>query len=326
MISLSIFLLGLLFAVGLLISTRKNMYTVTETNTRYNSKEFNISWLVKPVIVFAVTTVLALIQPFGLLRVDAGYVGIKVKLTGDDRGVSDYQYKTGWVIYNAWTETLHQFPTFQQHIEYDDQVVITKGGFSATIKPTFNYELKGEVVGEMFIALRLPIDQIEQGWLKTAIVGSVNDVANKWEVDAIFNNREKFESAIVDECNKRVSQWFKVSQLRTNIIPPDALKKAIEDKTKAVQEAQAKMQEALVADANAKKMIAEAKGDSAKAVITASGQAQAAIIEAKGTAESMRLKKSEISDLYVEFIKAQRWDGKLPVTTLGNSTPMISIK
>jgi regulator of protease activity HflC (stomatin/prohibitin superfamily) len=326
MISLIIFVLFTVFTAAMLISTREHM---TKEDPKYPGRGYtilNISWLIKPGLIFISGIIISLVQPFALERVEQGYKGIKVNLTGSDRGLDDYEYKTGWVVYNTWTTQILEYPMFQQHIEFPEQNVITKGGFSATIKPTFNYVLKEESIGEMFLSLRLPIEGIEKGWLNTAIVGSVNDVANKWEVDAIFNNREKFESAIIDECNKRVSQWFIISQLRTNIIPPDALKSAIEAKTKAVQEAQAKMQEALVADANAKKMIAIAKGDSAKAVITASGQAQAAIIEAKGTAEAMRLKKSEISELYVEFIKAQRWDGVLPVTTLGNATPMISIK
>jgi regulator of protease activity HflC (stomatin/prohibitin superfamily) len=141
-------------------------------------------------------------------------------------------------MYNSWTEQVKEFPLYQQHIEYDEQTVITKGGFAATIKPSFNYSLREDAIGDMFVNLRLDTKAVEQGWLKNAIVSSVNDVANRWEVDAIFNQREQFEAAIVTECNKRVSQWFEVSQLRTNIIPPTSLQQAIEGKTKAVQEAQ----------------------------------------------------------------------------------------
>lgn len=319
MITLIIIALTLLFAVSLLVSTRKDYIK----ENKLGNSEVKPGWLVKPIVILVVGLLIAFIQPYAFERVDAGHVGIKVNLTGDERGVSKYTYKTGWVPYNTWSEKLYEFPTFQQHIEYADQAVITKGGFQATIKPTFNYSLKPETVGDMFQNLRLDIKSVEQGWLMTAIVGSVNDVANKWEVDAIFNDREKFESAIVTECNKRVSKWFIVSQLRTNILPPDALKKSIEDKTKAVQDAQAKMQEALVADANAQKMIAIAKGDSAKAVITASGRAQAEIIEARGMAEAMKLKQQQLTPLYVDYIRAQTWDGKLPGTVLGSNTSVL---
>jgi hypothetical protein len=314
MISGLIFILGLVIAGFIAFTTRGSMYTITED--RYGDrKNFNISWLYKPVGIFLLGLIVSSVQPFALERVDAGHVGIKVNLTGDKRGVSSYEYKTGWVMYNTWTEQMLEFPTFQQHIEYKDQTVITKGGFAATIKPSFNYSLKPTAIGNMFENLRLDIKQIEQGWLMNAIVSSVNDVANKWEVDAIFNKREEFEAAIVAECNKRLSKWFEVSQLRTNIIPPASLQKAIEGKTKAVQEAQAATQRKLVAEAEAQEKIAIAKGDSAKV-----------IIDAQALALAMKIKQKEITPLYVEYLKAQSWNGVLPTTVAGSTGTFLNIK
>lgn len=280
----------------------------------------------KYILFFVITVLLSLFQPFSLERVDAGFKGIKVKLAGDQRGVSGYEYKTGWVMYNYWVEQLLEFPTYQQHIEYDSQIVITKGGFSATIKPTFNYSLKENQIGDMFVNLRKDIKDVEQGWLQTAIVGAVNDVSNKWKVDDIFNQREKFEAAIMEEANKRISKWFTISQLRTNIVPPQSLQQAIEAETKAIKEAQAKEQEALVAIANGKKMVAQAQADSAQAVISASGQAEAMLIKARAEAEAIKIKQKEISPVYNDYVRSSKWDGKLPETVLGNSTPMINIK
>ena len=266
------FIIIIAFTVIALVTAFKNGVT---KKTSYGSDVMDITKLGKPLLIFIVGLFLGMIQPYAIERVDAGHVGIKVNLTGDKRGVSSYEYKTGWVMYNTWTEQMLEFPTFQQHIEYNNQTVITKGGFAASIKPSFNYSLKPTAIGDMFENLRLDIKQVEQGWLMNAIVSSVNDVANKWEVDAIFNKREEFEAAIVAECNKRLSKWFLVSQLRTNIIPPASLQKAIEGKTKAVQEAQAAMQRKLVAEAEAQEKIAIARGDSAQAVISASGRARA---------------------------------------------------
>lgn len=307
MIGVSIFIVGLVIAIFIAIKTKDRIED--------GDGDFNVGWLVKPIGVIVVSIIIGLIQPFALERIDAGNKGLKVNLTGSERGVAKYQYKTGWVVYNDWTEQVKEFPLFQQHIEYDAQQVITKGGFAATIKPSFNYSLREDAIGEMFVNLRLDIKEVEQGWLKNAIVSSVNDVANRWEVDAIFNKREEFESAIIVECNKRVSKWFTVSQLRTNIIPPKSLQKAIEGKTKAVQEAQAAQQRTLVAQAEAFEKIAIARGDSAKSVI-----------DAQAAALTMKLKQKEITPLYVEFLKAQKWDGKLPTTVAGGSGTFLNIK
>lgn len=291
--------------LGLFIAFFKYISTTEIQGPKY--KKFTT-----PATIFAIFLLIALVNPFVIKRVDAGHVGIKVNLTGDNRGVSKFEYKTGWVIYNTWISKLYEFPTFQQHIDFPEQSVITKGGFEATIKPSFNYSLNPGSIGDMFQNLRLSVKEVEQGWLKNAIISSVNDVANLYEVDAIFNHRAEFENAIIQECNKRVGKWFNISQLRTNIQPPQALREAIEKKTKAIQEAQAAENQKFVAIAEAERKIAVARGDSA-----------ASVIEAAGEAEAIRRKQLSLTPTYVEFIRVQKWDGKYPTTVAGSGTNML---
>lgn len=280
---------------------KKNAISIKNPNGSSTSK------LWKGITILIVGLLISFIQPFTLERVDAGHVGIKVNLTGDSRGISKFEYKTGWVVLNTWVSKLYEFPTFQQHIDYPEQSVITKGGFSATIKPSFNYSLKPGDIGDMFSNLRLDVKQIEQQWLQTAIVGTVNDVANKWAVDDIFNQREKFESDIVAEANKRVSKWFTISQLRTNIIPPAALQKSIEAKTQAIQEVQVAENQTKVAIAEGDRKIAAARADSAAQVIAAAGEA-----------EAIKRKQVSLNPTYIDYMKIQKWDGKLPTVQSGN--------
>lgn len=267
------------------------------------------------IIIAVVGALVGGIQPFSLERIDAGHKGIVVNLSGSERGVANYQYKTGWVVYNTWFTQVLEFPTYQQHIEYDDQVVITKGGFSATIKPSFNYSLKPDAIGDMFSNLRLGVKEIEQGWLKNAIIGAVNDISNTWEVDSIFSHRQAFEASIVVECNKRLSKWFDVSQLRTNITPPEALQDAIIAKTKSIQQAEASEQQALAAIADGKRKVAVAKADSAEM-----------IINAKASALAIKLKQQSLTPEYIEFIKWSKWNGKLPETIAGGSGTFLNIR
>jgi hypothetical protein len=49
-------------------------------------------------------------------RVDAGHVGIRVKLAGSDRGVQDMPIVTGWVFFNPLTEQIVIFPTSVQNV------------------------------------------------------------------------------------------------------------------------------------------------------------------------------------------------------------------
>ena len=273
------------------------------------------SKIVKALVFLIGGVIVGILQPFAIEKIDAGNVGLRVNLTGDDRGVSKNTYVSGWNMYNTWTSDLHQYPTTQQTVEYPEQQVITKGGFGATIHPTFNYSVIPSAVSGMFQNLRLDLKSIEQGWLKTAIVGAVNDVANTWEVDSIFGHRQSFEMAIVAECNLRLSKWFIVSQMRSNIIPPEALQEAIVAKTRSVQQAEASKQQAIAAKADGERKVAVAKADSAEMIISASA-----------AAKSIKLKQQELTPVYIEYVKAQAWDGKLPTTMAGSSGTFLNIK
>lgn len=81
-------------------------------------------------VILKCSLLLSFIQPYSIERIDAGNTGIQVKLTGNERGLTDYKYKTGWIIYNYWFERVYEYPTFQQHIEYNEHSIITKGGFT----------------------------------------------------------------------------------------------------------------------------------------------------------------------------------------------------
>lgn len=303
----------ILVVTGFMLFRKMDKFYFKQTG--HGSKEFHLWPFLKLLVVPVVFLILAIIQPFSIERVDSSGVGLKVSLVGSKRGIGDYKYASGYVMVNNWIETFKEFPLNQQHVMYTEQEVFAKGGFPLTIKPTLNYSLKRYSVGDMYMNLRLDLRDLEQGWLQTAIVGSVNDVVNRWEIDSIFNNRESFESQIQAECNKRLKKWFEISQLRTNLLPPESLKDAIVAKTRAIQEAQAEDQKALTAEAEARRKIAQAKGDSAQAVIAASGEAKA-----------IQLKQQQITPVYVDYVKWSRANSdvpRVPSTILGSSTGVI---
>lgn len=302
MISTIVFVLTF-FLAGLLLGIFKKQTYITET------RKLRIAGLMRALLAFIIAFVVVVVNPIDIERIDAGHVGIKVSNVGDNRGVGKTEYVTGWVFYNSWISRIYEFPIHQQHIDYEAADIVTRGGFRATIKPSFNYSINAGNVADMFQNLRVGVKEMEQGWLKNAIVGSVNDVANRYTVDSIFNHREEFESDIVKECNKRVSKWFNVSQLRTNIVPPTEISESIVAKTRAIQEVQVAENRRQVAIADAERKIAEARGDSAQAVIQAAGRA-----------EAIRKEQMSLTPLYIDYIKIQKWNGHVPTTVAGGGT------
>lgn len=290
--------------------------TYTGEPDKYGDVHLKPLGVIKAVATVVISLILGVFIPYEVERVDSGKVAILVDNIGDSKGMAKVEYKRGWVLYNSFTQQYYEFPVYQQHIDYEENTIITKGGFQVTIRPSFNYSLNPTAVDQMFQNLRVDIKTVEQGWLRNAIVSSVNDVANLFTVDSIFNHRAEFEASIITECNKRVGKWFTVSQLRTNIAPPPAITKSIEEKTKAVQEAQAAIQRTLVAQAEAQEKIARAKGDSAQAVIAAAGRA-----------EAVRKEQQFLTPMYIEYIKVQKWKGDVPTTVLGSgSNTLLNLK
>jgi hypothetical protein len=297
------------FVAGVLLGIFKKQTYINET------RKLRFAGIMRALLAFMIAFVVVVINPIDIERIDAGHVGIKVSNVGDNRGVGKTEYVTGWVFYNSWISRIYEFPIHQQHIDYEAADIVTRGGFRATIKPSFNYSINAGNVADMFQNLRVGVKEMEQGWLKNAIVGSVNDVANRYTVDSIFNHREEFESDIVKECNKRVSKWFNVSQLRTNIVPPTEISESIVAKTRAIQEVQVAENRRQVAIADAERKIAEARGDSAQAVIQAAGRA-----------EAIRKEQMSLTPLYIDYIKIQKWSGQVPTTVAGpNSGFMIQL-
>jgi hypothetical protein len=305
MISTVVFLVTLFIAGLFLGAFKKSTYF-------HENGSFKPASLFKPVLAVIIALVVTTINPIDVERIDAGHVGIKVSNVGDNRGVGRTEYVTGWVFYNSWISRIYEFPIHQQHIDYEANDIVTKGGFRATIKPSFNYSINAGNVADMFQNLRVGVKEMEQGWLKNAIVGSVNDVANRYTVDSIFNHREEFEADIVKECNKRVAKWFNVSQLRTNIIPPAEISESIVAKTRAIQEVQVAENRRQVAVAEAERKIAEARGDSAQAVIQAAGRA-----------EAIRKEQMSLTPLYIDYIKVQKWSGQVPTTVAGGGSSFL---
>jgi len=136
----------------------------------------------------------------GCERIDAGHVGVKVNLYGDGKGVDDVTEVTGWVFYNPISTKIVEFPTYVQHKEYkkttdidESFVVNSKDGSEFHVSPLLNYSVKREKVPYIFQKYRVTLEEIEAGFLKTAVYDAFRVVANSYTADELISNREVFE-------------------------------------------------------------------------------------------------------------------------------------
>ena len=239
-------------------------------------------------------------------RIDAGHVGVKVNLYGDNKGVSDVTEVTGMVFYNPITHNIYEFPTFIQHKEYTGDnsfVVNSKDGSEFHVAPIINYSVQREKVPAIFAKYRRSLEQIEEGFLKTAVFDAFRLATNVYTADELISNRQKFEVEVRKILEGQLlREGFVVNQFTSNLVYPETFKTAIEAKNNAVQSA-------LMAENKVKQAEAEAKIK----VATADGNAQAMLTSAKAEAEANRLKQQTITPMLLQLEWINKWDGKLPV-------------
>jgi regulator of protease activity HflC (stomatin/prohibitin superfamily) len=243
---------------------------------------------------------------FSCERIDAGHVGVKVNLYGDNKGVSDVTEVTGMVFYNPITHNIYEFPTYIQHKEYSGDnafIVNSKDGSEFHISPIINYSVKREKVPAIFSKYRRSLGEIEDGFLKTNIYDAFRMTANAYTAEELISNRQLFETKVRATLDASLlPEGFIINQLTSNLVYPETFKKAIEAKNNAVQGA-------LMAENKVKQAEAEAKIK----VATAEGNAQAMLTSAKAEAEANSLKQKTITPMLLQLEFINKWNGVLPV-------------
>jgi regulator of protease activity HflC (stomatin/prohibitin superfamily) len=249
-------------------------------------------------------------------RIDAGHVGVKVDMYGSGKGVNDVTECTGVVFYNPITTKIYEFPTFIQHKEYKEEnsfVVNSKDGSEFSVSPIMNYSVQREKVPAIFAKYRRSLEEIEEGFLKTAVYDAFRLATNKYTADGLIGNREVFEIEVRRLLESQLlKEGFVINQFTSNLVYPDSFKKAINAKNNAVQAA-------LMAENKVKQAEAEAKIK----VATANGNAEALLANARAEAESNRLRQQTLTPMLLQQQWIEKWKGQVPTTQLGTNTQVL---
>jgi regulator of protease activity HflC (stomatin/prohibitin superfamily) len=270
------------------------------------NKQLKIKKMVRGIIGGVVGLILIMVLVNSCERIDAGHVGVKVNQYGDNKGVDDVVAVTGMVFYNPFTTTVYEFPTFIQHKEYKGEnsfIVNSKDGSEFSVSPIMNYSVQRDKVPVIFSKYRRPLEDIEEGFLKTAVYDAFRLATNKYTADELISNRAIFEIEVRRLLDGQLlKEGFVINQFTSNLIYPETFKKSIEAKNNAVQAALRAENEVKTAEAQAKIKVA-----------TANGNAQAMLTAAKAEAEANSLKQRTITPMLLQLEWINKWDGKLPV-------------
>lgn len=265
----------------------------------------------------------------GCTVIPPGYVGVKVNLSGGNRGVEHYPILTGRQFYNPVNEKIYEYPIFLQTIvwtkdQHEGAVVDQSITFNSVegavvnVDVSLSYAFITEKVPEIFVEFRRSPQEITDTYMRTKVRDAFSRVASAMPVVDIYGAKKQELLARVKEDLTRELEpkGFKIdtiSMVGNPRLDPNVIT-SINQAIQAQQDAQRAQNKVAQVEAEARQKIAEAEGEAKKITTIADAQATA----------NERLTRSLTPQL-VQYEALQKWDGKLPQMTGGGGIPFIQL-
>ena len=180
---------------------------------------------------------------------------------------------------------------------------------------TVNYHPDKESVHRLYKNLGL---DYENRVIQPAIEETVKQVTARYNAEELITKRPLVKDDIESSIRERLEQFDIVTEVIsiTDFEFSPLFAQAIEAKVEAEQNA-------LKAENDLRRIEVEARQREANAI----GLANANIAEAKGEAEAIAIINKALAENpnYLEWLKTQAWDGKLPLVVGEGGTPFIQI-
>jgi regulator of protease activity HflC (stomatin/prohibitin superfamily) len=167
------------------------------------------------------------------------------------------------------------------------------------------------------------LDSTIHSRVRDSVRNGLNMCASTMTVDEIYGQRkeELFTCAELKVQEEYNSKGLVITRLTLNseVRLPAQVKSAMEASTAATQDAQRVEREVASAEAEGKKTVATARAAAEARLAGAEAEAKSNQI----VSDSLTPQLLELKRLEIEKSRAERWDGKLPVVSGGQSTSMI---
>jgi regulator of protease activity HflC (stomatin/prohibitin superfamily) len=273
-------------------------------------------------------------------RVDAGHVGIRVKLAGSDRGVQEMPVVTGWVIYNPVTEQIVIFPTSVQNVVWtanphegravDESITFSSSeGVNVNADVGLSFHIEPSLAPKLYARFRQnDMMALADGYVRNAVREAFNDVTSKMAVQEIYGaGKSKMLSDVTRACRDVLGKdGFVIDQLTINgalRLPQnvaDAINRAMEATQNAIQSENKVRQ----VRAEAEQAITQAHGQAEATRQKAQGEADSILIRARSEAKANEIIRLSTSPAVLQYRALEHWDGKLPTFNGSAQMPMLT--
>jgi regulator of protease activity HflC (stomatin/prohibitin superfamily) len=272
-------------------------------------------------------------------RVDAGHVGIRVKLAGSDRGIQDMPVVTGWVAYNPLTEQIILFPTSVQNVvwtqsshegkAYDESITFSSAeGVNVNADIGLSFHIEPSLAPRLYGRFRLnDLEKLSDGYMHNTVREAFNDVASKLAVQDIYGaGKSKMLGAVTQKCRDVFGKdGIIIDQLTINgtLRLPQNVSDAINRAMEATQNAIQSRNRVAQVEAEATQAITQAHGAAEAARQRAQGEADALLINARAMAQANEIIRLSTTPAVLQYRAIEHWDGKLPGYNAG-ALPMLT--
>jgi len=268
-------------------------------------------------------------------RIDAGHLGIRVKLAGSARGVQDIPVVTGWVFFNPLTEQIIEFPTSVQNIVWtasknEGRAVDESISFSSSEGVVVNadvglsFHIDPALAPHLFLRFREQnLLRLADGYVRNAVREAFNDVASKMPVQEIYGvGKSKLGVDVTEKLRAKLGKdGFLIDQLTINgaLRLPDNVASAMNRAMEATQNAIQAENRVRQVKAEAEQAVAQATGEAEASRTRARGEADALLIRARSEARANQIIRYSTTGTVLQYRALERWNGKLPVMNGGAS-------
>jgi prohibitin 2 len=261
--------------------------------------------------------------------VDAGYRGVLLKFGAVDTSVA---LNEGIHFVTPFRDSVIQMEVRTQKT-VENAASASKDLQDVTTQVALNYRINPDRAQVVYQQLGF---EYGNRVIAPAIQESVKQVTARFNAEELITKRETVKNQIEEQIKARLAPYNIVVDTIsiTEFQFSDQFRKAVEAKVEAQQRALQAQNDLRRIEIEAQQNEAKAVGEQKANVARADGIRQANVLQAEGESQAIKIIDQQLrtSPTYLEWLKTQRWDGKLPLVTGGGSgggsagtTPFIQI-
>ena len=272
-------------------------------------------------------------------NVNPGYVGVVFDKA--NHRVTAGMLEPGWAFINPFTQAIQEYPvTIQTYamvqkesegaVEGDDSVKVQSAeGQQLNLDVVIQYQVQKAETGALYQDWGgAPIHIVEDRVVRQYTRSQVPVIAAKYGWEAIAASKR---GAIAAEIAAELTAEFAKRHLILvsfgirEVHLPGPLQQALDAKIQAQQQAEQQRYQLDQARVKAEQDKVEATGQANAAIAAAEGEAQATRVKASAQAEANKLLAQSLTTELIRYQQVQRWDGKLPVFTGREASPLVDV-